>query len=301
MRVAVIDVGSNTVRLLVAERDGSVISPVVERKARLGLGEEVERRGRISPAKLTEASLAVREMAREARELGSSLVEVVVASPGRQAENAGRLIRQLARSTAAPVRVLSADEEAVLAYRGALAFAGPQAASVVVCDVGGGSTQLAFGEPHRQPVWLSSVDIGSLRLSARLLDGDPAGKKAIAAARAAVRDEFDGVVVPLPKAALAVGGSARALRKLVGGTLGRDELGEAVSILRRKKRAEVAGRYEIDPGRVRTLAAGAVILAEVQRRLGIPLVVVKAGLREGLALSLLDEATSLRGTAEEIA
>jgi exopolyphosphatase/guanosine-5'-triphosphate,3'-diphosphate pyrophosphatase len=289
MRVGVIDVGSNTIRLLAAEAVPGGINPVCERKARVGLGAEVELHGRLSQGKLAEAAATVRRFATEAREVGCSRLEIVVASPGRQADNAGRLIQLLARSTAAPVRVLSHEEEARLAYVGAVAVARPDAQTVAVCDVGGGSTQIAFGEPRRDPIWLRSVDIGSLRLTTRLLHRDPPGKKAIAEARAAVREEFSGLATPLPKAAYAVGGSARALKKLVGKTLGAQELGEAISILRRTPIDEIVGWYGVDRERARTLAAGAVIMAEAQLRLAVPLEVVRAGLREGLALTMLAE------------
>jgi exopolyphosphatase / guanosine-5'-triphosphate,3'-diphosphate pyrophosphatase len=289
MRVGVVDVGSNTLRLLVAEAAPGGSSAVHERKARVGLGADVELHGRISRAKLTETAEAVRSFAAEARELGCSRIEIVVASPGRQASNAGRLIHILARATAAPVRLLSQEEEARLAFVGAIAVARPEASTVAVCDVGGGSAQIAVGEPIDEPAWLRSVDIGSLRLTTRLLDRDPPGKKAIAEARVVVREAFDGVAPPLPKAAYAVGGSARALRKIVGKSLGAEELAEAVSILRRSSQQDLVDLYRIDPERARTLAGGALILAEAQRRLAVPLEVVRAGLREGLALTLLEE------------
>jgi exopolyphosphatase/guanosine-5'-triphosphate,3'-diphosphate pyrophosphatase len=289
MRVGVIDVGSNTVRLLVAEEAPDGLRSVRQRRARVGLGADVELHGRISRSKLEEAATSVRAFAAEARELGCGRIEIVVASPGRQAENAGRLIQLLARSTAAPVRVLSPDEEARLAYLGALAVASSSARTVAVCDVGGGSAQIAVGERASDPVWVRSVDIGSLRLTARLLEGERPGKKAIAEARRVVRDAFDGVVPPVAEAGYAVGGSARAVRKLVGSTLGADELGEAVSILRRRSRAELVDEYGISPERARTATAGALILAEAQRRLLVPLEVVGAGLREGLALTLIEE------------
>ncbi len=93
---------------------------------------------------------------------------------------------------------------------------------------------------------------------------------------------------PLPGQALAVGGTARNLRKLVGRTLGPDELGEAIRILRRTPAAELTARYDIDLWRVRALPAGAAILAEIQSLLAVPLEVGKGGLREGVVLALLD-------------
>jgi exopolyphosphatase/pppGpp-phosphohydrolase len=89
---------------------------------------------------------------------------------------------------------------------------------------------------------------------------------------------------------LAAGGTARALRKLVGDTLGADELAHALEILGERRSTRIAKAFGIDRGRARTLAAGAVILAEVQRRLSVPFQVSRAGLREGAVLTMLDEA-----------
>jgi exopolyphosphatase/pppGpp-phosphohydrolase len=93
---------------------------------------------------------------------------------------------------------------------------------------------------------------------------------------------------PLAGRALAVGGSARALRKLVGRSLGPAELEEATRLLRRVSAEELSGRYDLDAWRARALPAGAAILAEIQSLLQVPLEVGKAGLREGALLRLLD-------------
>jgi exopolyphosphatase / guanosine-5'-triphosphate,3'-diphosphate pyrophosphatase len=161
-----------------------------------------------------------------------------------------------------------------------------------VCDVGGGSTQLAIGLPGRGPAWSRSLDLGSLRLTAQALDRDPPGKKAVNEARLLVRRQFAGLVLPLPMQALAVGGSARALRRLVGGSLGHDELRAAVRTLRKLPSSEIAAAYGIGPERARTLTAGALVLAEVQRRLVVPLTVGRGGVREGAALALAAEQTA---------
>ena len=172
-RVAVVDVGSNTVRLLVATQADGHLCSVQERRARLALGAEIERNSKLSKAKVAETALAVRAFVGEARELGARPIEVVVASPGRQAANASRLLAELERASATAVRVLSREEEAVLGWEGAVAVASPRAATLGVCDVGGGSTQVSVGSPVSGPVWLRSFDIGSLRLTARVFDGDP--------------------------------------------------------------------------------------------------------------------------------
>ena len=125
--------------------------------------------------------------------------ETLVASPGRQAANAGELVRALEGASGAPVRVLGREEEALLGYQGAVAAAGPFEGAVAVCDVGGGSTQLAIGLPDRGPSWLRSFDIGSLSLTTAALDADPPGKSAVKVAREHVEREFDGLVAPLPR------------------------------------------------------------------------------------------------------
>lgn len=289
MRIAVIDVGSNTVRMLVAQGTSGFFEPVLERKARLGLGDDVERSGKISHAKLGETAKHVRACARAARKAGCSVIEVVVASPGRQAANADELVQALARATGAPVRVLSREEEGSLAFDGALG-ANPGLAvadPVAVCDIGGGSTQVAVGLRGSGAAWVRSFDIGSLRLSTRTLPDDPPGKAQLTAARAQVATVLAGFAPAPPATALGVGGTARALKRLVGPRLGENELRTALRLLRKRPSRDIAAEFGIEPGRARTLAGGAAILAELQFRLGTPIEVVRGGLREGLLFSLL--------------
>jgi exopolyphosphatase/guanosine-5'-triphosphate,3'-diphosphate pyrophosphatase len=290
MRVAAVDVGSNTVRLLVADRKGSGVEPVREEKAVLLLGEEVERHGRIRARKLDEVSECVAGYGRVARELGAARIEVIVTAPGRQSGNAEELVHRLALAAGAPTRVVSADEEGRLAYLGAVASSGfelPE--TVAVCDVGGGSTEIVVGTVSGGPAWLRSVDLGCVRLTERFLADDPPGKTAVVRAAKEAERHFDGILPPMPQAALAAGGTARALRKLVGPTLGADELEAAARRAAKRSSRELSKGYGIDRSRARTLAAGAVLLAAVQRRLSVPLVVARTGLREGAVLELLSE------------
>jgi exopolyphosphatase/guanosine-5'-triphosphate,3'-diphosphate pyrophosphatase len=287
MRVAVVDVGSNTIRLLVAAAAADGLRKVHERAARMGLGAEIELYGRIAPATIDAAATTVARFAEKARELESGRVVVVAASPGRQAENAAELVTRVEQESGMAVQVLSREEEALLAWRGALSRSETMInGDAVVCDVGGGSTQVAFGTPGGGPRSLRSFDIGSLRLATRLLPNDPPCRKSLSAARKEVARELDRLSVPQSMKALAVGGSARATGRIVGKTLGEDELADALRVLRTRPSAKVASAFKIDPARARTVAAGVVILAEIQRRVGRPLEVVPAGLREGIALSL---------------
>ena len=286
MRVAVIDVGSNTVRLLVAAPSERGLEVVTSDRVTLGLGASIERSGTIPPEKLAEAETCARRLARRARESGADLVEVLVTSPGRQASNGEALVAAVARAADAAARQLSGEDEGRLAYEGALAAEGPDGSRVAVCDVGGGSTQLAIGS-GAEPDWVKTFDVGSLRLTKRSLDGGRTGRKALAAAGAVVAEAFAEAAPPAVDAGLAVGGSARALRRLEGRTLDEESLASAIKELTRRTPAETAKRFGVDKARAETLLAGALILSEVQRRLAVPLRVARGGLREGAALRLL--------------
>src|SRR5215472_15946173 len=142
MRVGIVDVGANTVRLLVAVRGPRGVAPVREERVQVGLGEEIERKGEIGSAKLREAAEAARLRVATARKERCDLIEVLVTSPGRQSANGDELTKMLRKSTGVPVRRLTAEEEGDLAWRGAVAAAPHLPATVAVCDIGGGSTQV---------------------------------------------------------------------------------------------------------------------------------------------------------------
>ncbi|HXH98197.1 MAG TPA: hypothetical protein VNH40_13405, partial [Gaiellaceae bacterium] len=121
MRVGVLDVGSNTIRLLVATVEQGEVVPLDKEKVRLSLGEEIERFGAVSDIHVAAAAKAVRKLAKTARELGVESLDVFLTAPGRQSENAGALVAALRRAAGVPVRVLSTEEEGCLAYAGAVA------------------------------------------------------------------------------------------------------------------------------------------------------------------------------------
>lgn len=290
VQVGIVDVGSNTVRLLVARPRKGGVARVHEEREQLGLGEDVERLGRISAEKLLLAPALIRTLVERALSLGCGQLDILVTSPGRQAANGDDLQAALELGSGLPVRILSAEEEARLAYAGALSAAGSKTESVAVVDVGGGSAQLIVGTAEAGPVWTRSVDIGSLRLTRRLLVSDPPGAEELDAARVEVERSFAAVTPPLPLAALATGGSARALRKVAGRRrLSARHLEAVLEELASRPSEDIADRYGLAAERARTLAAGALILGEAQRRLGLPLEVARGGLREGAALALLAE------------
>jgi exopolyphosphatase/guanosine-5'-triphosphate,3'-diphosphate pyrophosphatase len=284
--VGVIDVGSNTVRLHIS-RDGKEI---LREKAMLRLGEAIERHGSIPPEKLDETTEFVGKLAREARVRRVGRLEVLVTSPGRQAANGEELLARLASASGAPVRLLSAEEEGRLGFLGAMSASRAGSKRLIaVCDVGGGSAQVAVGTRRDGPSWIRSLDIGSMRLTSRMLEDDPPGDAAVARARDEVEGMLTGFLPPVPEIALAIGGSARALRSIGGSELGADELDEVAGILARTPGRDIAELYDIPPDRVRTLAAGAVLLGAIRERLHVPFRVVRGGVREGAALELSRE------------
>ena len=287
MRVGVVDVGSNTVRLLVASDSGGGIVREREERTYLRLGEQIVRRGALSGSKLEEAASVAQRYARLARKEGARAVEIVVTAPGRQAENGDELLHVLAQATRLPVRVLTAEAEGALAYAGAVAAAHDLPDTVAVCDMGGGSTEIAVGAPPGGPSWVRSVDLGALRLTEACLEHDPPTPEEVSDAAERTAASFAGITPPRPQAAIVVGGSARALAKLVGERLGEAELDAAVVLASRHKASKVAKAFGIDEERAHVLPAGAIVLAEVTRRLGVALELGRGGLREGAAAQLL--------------
>jgi exopolyphosphatase/guanosine-5'-triphosphate,3'-diphosphate pyrophosphatase len=289
MKIGIVDVGSNTVRLLVAQRRSGELVALREEREHLFLGEDVERGGRLSGERIREAARCAGGFAASARRLGAREIDIIVTAPGRQSANGDKLVRELRKATAAQVRVLSADEEGRLAFAGAVAVAPSLPGSVAVCDVGGGSAEAVVGTAEGGPAWSRSLDIGAVRLTERFLGDDPPGRRAFTAAREEVERHLDGFAPPLPHAALATGGTARSLRKLIGWELEGEEFDAALRILGKRPSAKVAKTFGLHEHRARTLAAGVIILSCLQARLGVPLEVSRAGLREGAALALLDE------------
>lgn len=283
--VGVIDVGSNTVRLVVARGGRQIRS----QREMLHLGADIELHGSIPPRKLAATARLVGLYAELARAAGAVDLTVLITSPGRQAANGNELLEVVSAAAGCPTRILSAAEEARFGFAGALEVAAPSPRRrVAVVDVGGGSAQVVVGTRRGGPEWLRSIDLGSQRLTSRLLAADPPGPAAIGAARAEAARYLDGFDPPEPRLALAVGGSARALKRIVGGRLGPAELEQALTVLAEIPAVEVVERFGIGADRVGTLPAGAAILAELQFRLATPLRVVRGGVREGALLELSD-------------
>jgi exopolyphosphatase/guanosine-5'-triphosphate,3'-diphosphate pyrophosphatase len=286
MVVAIIDIGSNSMRLLVAEVDGDVTQLRRER-VYLRLGDDAYRLGRISERKLAHAGAVATSFSRIARELGAERLETIVTAPGRQSSNAQELVRTIASATHAPVVVLSAADEGCLAWEGAISRLETPPEVVAAVDLGGGSCELAVGTPRLGPVWVRSFDAGALRITRAFLDGDPPSAESVARAR----KEVERLVAadsrpPHPDLTLAVGGTARAVSRIVGRRFGANELDDLVDRLATRRTTKAAAHFGITKARAETLLGGALVLTEVARLADTDFELGRGGLREGAALSL---------------
>lgn len=296
VKVAVIDIGSNSARLLVASvgRRGS-IKQLRRERAYLRLGDDAYRLGRIGDTKLEETAAVARRFARIARKQGVERLTTVVTAPGRQASNAESLLDVIAGATGATVELLSAEEEGRLAWEGAVAGMAATAGSVAVIDLGGGSCEVAVGRPGEGVDWVRSQDAGALRVTRSLLGTGPSSVKDVWVARDDVRGLLESVEPPPADRAYAVGGTARAVGRLLGKRFDVDDLDDlALRLVVEGVERTIAGT-SITQERAQTLLGGTIVLAELADRIGRPLRVGRGGLREGAVLALAgEEALSAR-------
>jgi exopolyphosphatase / guanosine-5'-triphosphate,3'-diphosphate pyrophosphatase len=288
VRAGVIDIGSNTMRLLVAKHGRRGLDPILSRRAYVGLATDIERDGWISDEKLAQVQELAARYTVLARDSGADRLEVLVTSPGRQSGNAPELHAALAKATGGRVRQLSAEEEGRLAYAGAVGACRSVPESIAVIDLGGGSTQVMVGT-REAPAWLRSLDLGSLRLTERFVHSSPPIPSVLDAVACVVEKEFESLTPPLPISALATGGTARALRRMVGRRLGEKNLNAVLALLTAKTAEEVAADYDVPVERARVLPAGTIVLREAHRRLGVKLEVARGGVREGALRGVFGE------------
>ena len=279
MVCACVDIGSNTTRLLVADVTEGRITEVIQQRAftRIGTGPVISRE------KIAEVARVLREQVELAHGAGAERVRVVATACIRAAVNRDEFLAGMT----VPVDVLDGAEEARLAFLGATATLGHELPGIVgVVDVGGGSTEIAVGTTAGGVVWSSSFLIGSGTLADRYQRSDPPALAELRAVREHAREVLATREVPPAERAVAVGGSAASLRRLVGDMLEPDSLERALDVLCRAPAAEIADHMALDAERVRLLPAGILILDEAARRLGRPLEIGRGGLREGLVLDM---------------
>jgi exopolyphosphatase/guanosine-5'-triphosphate,3'-diphosphate pyrophosphatase len=286
---AAIDIGSNTTRLLVAEPVDGQLKKVMEQRAYTRIGKAIDGEGRIGAEKVEEVGDVVGTQVRLAKELGAEEIRAVATAAVREAGNGEAAAEAVGATAGVPVEILSEEEEGRLSFIGATKTLGhPVEGLVGVVDVGGGSSEVILGTVPGGVQSVRSWPVGSGNLAEELIGSDPPSAAEIRRIRDRIDDIFEGVEIERPAQAVAVGGSATSLRRLVGAVLEYETLERGIRVLCGDPAAEVARRFELDPTRVRILPTGVLLLEKLSDLLGQPLQIGKGGLREGVILDLLN-------------
>ncbi|MFD5474582.1 exopolyphosphatase [Streptomyces sp. NPDC127105] len=310
-RVAAVDCGTNSIRLLVADADPATgeLRELDRRMTIVRLGQGVDRTGRLAPEALERTFAACREYARAVKEHGAERLRFVATSASRDAENRDEFVRGVMDILGVEPEVISGDQEAEFSFTGAtkeLTGRTDLARPFLVVDIGGGSTEFVVGDDHVRAA--RSVDVGCVRMTERHLvrDGvvtDPPTEERIAAVRADIEAALDLAekTVPLREARTLVGlaGSVTTVsaiaQELPGydsaaihhSRVSRERVREISDRLLRSTHAERAAIPSMHPGRVDVIGAGALVLLAVMERIGAKEVVVSEhDILDGIAWSV---------------
>lgn len=282
-RVAAIDCGTNSIRLLVADVDpahGTMVD-LVRTMEVVRLGQGVDSTGRIAPEAMARTLGATRVYAAMCEDLDVDRIRFVATSASRDAENRSEFVDGVRSALGVEPEVVAGDEEARLSFRGATgSLAGKHPGPFLVVDLGGGSTELVLGTTS--PVAAISMDIGCVRMTERHLHSDPPTRSEIAAAVADVNAALDEAarVVPFGRAGTLVGlagtvttVTAHALglekydpTRIDGSVLPVDKVISSCTNLMRRSRAERAALPFMHPGRVDVIGAGALVWSSIVSR-----------------------------------
>ncbi|HET7588969.1 MAG TPA: hypothetical protein VFK14_02115 [Solirubrobacterales bacterium] len=265
------------------------LKKVMEQRAYTRIGKAIDGERAIKPEKIDEVGDVVGTQVRLARELGAEEIRAVATAAIREASNGGAVAEAIGNAAGIPIEVLPEEEEGRLSFLGATKTLGHPAEGLVgVVDVGGGSTEVILGTVAEGVQSVRSWPVGSGNLADELISSDPPSAAEIRRARDRIDDIFESIEVDQPAQAVAVGGSATSLRRLVGAVLEYETLERGIRVLCGDPAADVARRFELDPTRVRILPTGVLLLEKVSDLLGQPLQIGKGGLREGIILDLLN-------------
>ncbi|MFQ6172260.1 Ppx/GppA family phosphatase [Oryzobacter sp. R7] len=305
MRLGVIDVGSNTVHLLVVDaHPGAQPLPASKHKIDLRLSEHVTDDGRIADEGRDRLAQFVEECTRVAEDQGVEDVRAFVTSAIREAPNGEEVLAHVRERTGVPLDVLSGEDEARLTFLAARRWFGWSAGTLLVADIGGGSLELAQGIDEDPDVAVS-LPLGAGRVTRDLLDGDPPSTDTVREARRRVRAAIAAELRPLAKAGApdrAVGTSKtmRSLARICGAApsgegmyasreLPLDALSARLPEIARMTAAQRADLPGVSVSRARQLLAGAIVAEATMDLLGLDrLEICPWALREGIILRHLD-------------
>jgi exopolyphosphatase / guanosine-5'-triphosphate,3'-diphosphate pyrophosphatase len=301
-RVAAIDCGTNSIRLLVADADPATgeLVDLDRRMTIVRLGQGVDRTGRLAPEALERTFAACREYAAVIKKHGAEKIRFVATSASRDASNRDDFVRGVLDILGVEPEVITGDEEAEFSFTGATREL-PGHEERLVVDIGGGSTEFVVG--HEEVEAGRSVDIGCVRLTERHIRHDPPTPEEVAAIRADIEAALDLAeeTVPIREAQTLVG-LAGSVTTVAAIALGLDEYDptrihhsripyarvKAISDALLKADHEQRGAHPaMHPGRVDVIGAGALVLLAIMERIGVPEVVVSEhDILDGIAWSI---------------
>ena len=275
MRVAAVDLGTNSTRLLVADVADGRLEDVSRRLKITRLGEGVDERRRLLPAPIARVRNVLTDFRRETEELGAEQTLAIATSAVRDAENGEAFLGEVEWSYGFRTRLLTGHEEAQLTFRG-IASGREVENETLVIDIGGGSTELVAGGPDGLR-FHDSLDLGCVRLTERFLHSDPPKGSELDACAAAVRALLTERVPEdvRPKLAIGVAGTVATLaaldlgldeydpERIHGHVFARQSVAEQVQRLAALRVAERREVPALDPDRAPVIVAGAVILREI--------------------------------------
>jgi exopolyphosphatase/guanosine-5'-triphosphate,3'-diphosphate pyrophosphatase len=285
-RVAVIDVGTNSTRLLVAEVEDGRVSPLERRSTVTRLGRGVDLSGRLSAEAIEDVCAAIAGYVGILEEFEAETVDAIATSAVRDADNGSAFIAELRERFALSARVLDGEQEARLTYLGATSESPPDEPTLVA-DIGGGSTELIVGEGS-EVSFHDSLQAGVVRHTERHIAGDPPTARELEALAADVRglieNSLHGGIEAT--AGIAVAGTPTSLAsvemalepydpsRVHGHVLALPSIQRMLSRLASVPLAERVEIRGLHPDRAPTIVAGVVILAEVMRAFGLEEIVV---------------------------
>ena len=301
MRVAAIDCGTNSIRLLIADIDGNNFREVVRDMEIVRLGQGVDETGQFHPDAIARTLAAVDKFAAEIAKRGVEKIRFCATSATRDATNRHLFVDGVRERLGIELEVISGDEEAALSFAGAIKDLDPSKGPFLVVDIGGGSTEFVFGTSTVEAA--RSVNIGCVRMTERHFASDPATPEQIEAARSDIQAAIAqaAAVVPITKAKtlVAVAGTATTVAAAALDLPEYDRYAIHLSRISAQQTHDVATMFAtstreqrlalgyMHPGRVDVIAAGSLVLSEIMKATGASeFVASESDILDGMEFSL---------------
>jgi exopolyphosphatase/guanosine-5'-triphosphate,3'-diphosphate pyrophosphatase len=301
MRVAAIDCGTNSIRLLIADIDGNNFREVVRDMEIVRLGQGVDETGQFHPDAIARTLAAVDKFAAEIAKRGVEKIRFCATSATRDATNRHLFVDGVRERLGIELEVISGDEEAALSFAGAIKDLDPSNGPFLVVDIGGGSTEFVFGTSTVEAA--RSVNIGCVRMTERHIASDPATAQQIELARTDIQAAIAqaAAVVPITKAKtlVAVAGTATTVAAAALdlpeydryaihlSRISAQQTHDAATMFATSTREQRLALGYMHPGRVDVIAAGSLVLSEIIKATGATeFVASESDILDGMAFSL---------------